>query len=135
MRASTPSAAAELVAIARHEICGRVDALTEQMARSMRYRLLELGRTLSRLRSSRAIDLMPVAIRNMSRKIDDSVHAMEASVRRSIRQQRSGLGAVTLRLRDADVRAAMARQNKALGLLNARLAAAMQSRSTESRER
>jgi exodeoxyribonuclease VII large subunit len=135
MRASTPSAAAELVAIARHEICGRVDALRERMATSIRYRLLELGRRLSRLRSSRAIDLMPVAVRNMSRKIDDSVHAMESSVRRSIRQQRSGLGGLTLRLRDADVRASMARHNNALGRLNARLSAAMQTVSTQSRER
>ena len=134
MRASTPSAAAELVAIARHEICGRVNALTERMTTSMRYRLLELGRTLSRLRSSRAIDLMPVAIRNMSRRIDDSVHAMESSVRKSVRQQRAGLGALSLRLRDADVRAAMARQNNALGLLNARLLTAMQSKSTQRRE-
>jgi exodeoxyribonuclease VII large subunit len=135
MRASTPSGAAELVAVARQDMCARVSGMSERMAASMRYRLLELSRKLSRLRSSRAIDLMPVVVRNMSRRIDDSVYAMESAVRKSLRKRRDGLGALSLRLRDADVRAAMARHNNALSLLNARLAGAIQAASAQGRER
>jgi exodeoxyribonuclease VII large subunit len=53
LRASTPSAAAEMVASARDELSAKVAGLTEDMGSALRYRLLELRNRVAEAESSR----------------------------------------------------------------------------------
>jgi exodeoxyribonuclease VII large subunit len=124
LRASTPSAAAEIVTMARDEINARLNGLTEDLAASLRYRLLELRANLSALESSRAFDEVHLRIQSTAQRFDDAVYSMESALRRKINKKRAKLSAVMLTLRDADIRRAIAERRGRLGILAARLKAA-----------
>jgi exodeoxyribonuclease VII large subunit len=128
LRASTPSAAAEIVTMARDEIGARINGLTEDLAASLRYRLLELRSQLSTMESSRAFDEVQLRIQATSQKFDDAVYAMESAFRRKIKRQRAKHSEIMLKLKDADIRRPMVERRGRLGILTARLKAAESAR-------
>ena len=91
LRASTPSAAAELVAAAHGEISARVAGLRSELMRALRYRVLELR--------SRVAELSRPGVRQ--RADEDSKHGSEAG-RRSHRLSNDAR-------RDQDARADLGR--------------------------
>jgi exodeoxyribonuclease VII large subunit len=121
LRASTPSAAAEMVAAVREEMYGRMKSLTGRMASAARFRVMALRARLSTLRSSRAFQVLPKRIKSTSRRLDDRVHSMERLLRARIRGRRMQLRSVAERLREADVRRALAMRASQLARLRARL--------------
>ena len=123
LRASTPSAAAEMVTMARDEISARVSGLTEDLATTLRYRLLELRSQLSELETSRAFDEVRLRIQSTAQRFDDALYSMESAFRREIKKQRAKHSEVLLNLRDTDIRRAMAERRGKLGILKARLEA------------
>jgi exodeoxyribonuclease VII large subunit len=124
LRASTPSAAAEMVTMARDEIDSRIAGLTEDLATALRYRLLELRGQLSELETSRAFDEVRLRIRGTSQSFDDAIYSMESALRRGIKRRRAKHSEVLLMLRDADIRRAMAERRGKLGILKSRLESA-----------
>ena len=56
LRASTPSAAAEMVAAAHGEISARVEGLRSDLSRALRYTVIELRSRIAELESNRAFD-------------------------------------------------------------------------------
>ena len=84
LRASTPSAAAEIVTAARDEISARIAGLKDDMAVAMRYRLLELRSRVQELESRRAFDDVHTQIRRAAQRFDEAVYAMEAALRQSL---------------------------------------------------
>lgn len=128
LRASTPSAAAEMVTMARDEISSRIAGLTEDLEAALRYRLLELRGNLSALETSRAFDEVQLRIQSTAQRFDEAVYSMESAFRREINTQRAKHSEVTLKLRDADIRRAMAERRGKLGVLMARLQASARAR-------
>ena len=104
LRASTPSAAAELVVAAHDEISARIAGLQSDLSRALRYRVLELRSRVAELESSRAFDSVQMKIRNTSQRLDDATHSMESLLKVAIKSRRAGLGHLALRLSAADLR-------------------------------
>jgi exodeoxyribonuclease VII large subunit len=123
LRASTPSAAAEIVTAARDEISARLLGLKEDMMTTMRYRLLEQRNRLQELQSNRAFDEVHHQIRRAAQRFDDAVYAMETALRERFKQQRARLTGTALRLRDTDIRRTAIERRSSLDLLTQRLQA------------
>ncbi len=123
LRASTPSAAAELVATARDEMCARVTGLSEDMKKAMRYRLLALRSGLSELESSRAFPQVQSRIRGFAQRVDDAGYSMESAVGAALRIRRARHASLALRLSDADLRRRVVEQRRLLAELGGRLRA------------
>jgi exodeoxyribonuclease VII large subunit len=124
IRASTPSAAAQLVAAARDEMCARINGFAEDMKKAVRYRLLALRATLSDLESSRAFPQLESRLRTFAQRVDDAGYTMESALRESIRTRRAQYGALALRLSDADLRRRVVEQRASLSAISSRLQAA-----------
>src|SRR5256714_3449579 len=86
LRASTPSAAAEIVTAARDEINARLVGLKDDMATAIRYRLLELRNRVQELESRRAFDDVHHEIRRSAQRFDEAVYAMQAAFRQGLTQ-------------------------------------------------
>lgn len=121
LRASTPSAAAELVAAAHDEISARVVGLRSDLARALRYRVLELRSRVAELESNRAFDSVQMKIRSTSQRLDDATHSMESLLQRAIKTHRAGLSHLALRLSAADLRRVLIEKRVALNALAGRL--------------
>jgi exodeoxyribonuclease VII large subunit len=120
LRASTPSAAAEMVAAARDEMCARVAGLTADMKQAVRYRLLTLRGTLARMESSRGFDQVRSRIRSFAERVDDAAYAMEAALGAALKAGRSRHGALALRLSESDLRRQVLERRARLSELAAR---------------
>ncbi|HXG66275.1 MAG TPA: exodeoxyribonuclease VII large subunit [Blastocatellia bacterium] len=123
MRASTPSAAAEMVAAAGEEIRANIRGLTEAMVAALRYRILEWRNQLSEVQSSRAFAGEPRRIRALSQRVDEATYAIETAARKAVRAGRAAWEPVDGRLRAADIRRAMVERRGRLAVLSSRLAA------------
>lgn len=107
LRASTPSAAAEMVASARDEMCARIAGLAEDARKAVRYRLLSLRSALADLESSRAFDQVESRIRSFSQRIDDAGYSMESALEATLKARRTRHTALALRLSETDLRRTM----------------------------
>jgi exodeoxyribonuclease VII large subunit len=127
LRASTPSAAAEMVASARDEMCARVAGLAEDARKAVRYRLLVLRGRLGDLESSRAFLHVQSAVRVLAQRIDDAGYSMESALEAALKARRARHTALELRLSQTDLRRAMIERRGRLTDLNGRLHAGTQS--------
>jgi exodeoxyribonuclease VII large subunit len=127
LRASTPSAAAEMVASARDEMCARVAGLAEDARKAVRYRLLVLRGRLGDLESSRAFLHVQSALRVLAQRIDDAGYSMESALEAALKARRARHTALELRLSQTDLRRAMVERRGRLTDLNGRLHAGTQS--------
>jgi exodeoxyribonuclease VII large subunit len=123
LRASTPSAAAEMVAAVRDEMCSRIVSLAEDMKKAFRYRLLASRAALSELESSRAFPQVQSLIRGFAQRIDDAGYSMESALRHSLKTRRARHAALSLRLSEADLRRRFVEQRGRLRELGGRLQA------------
>ncbi|MEK6408623.1 MAG: exodeoxyribonuclease VII large subunit [Acidobacteriota bacterium] len=123
LRASTPSAAAEMVASARDEMCSRVNGLAEDIRKAVRYRLLALRSTLSELESSRAFPEVQSRIRGFAQRVDDAGYSMESSLRTALKTRRARHAALELRLSESDLRRRVIERRGRLAELSGRLQA------------
>lgn len=135
LRASTPSAAAEMVAAAHGEISGRVAGLRSHLFRALRYRVLELRSRIAELESSRAFDSVQMKVRSTSQHLDDATHSMETMLRYALKTRRARLGALALRLSEADLRREMIGRRASLDAMIGRLNATARSTLDHRRER
>lgn len=135
LRASTPSAAAEMVAAAHGEISARVEGLRSDLSRALRYRVIELRSRIAELESNRAFDSVQMKIRGASQRLDDAAHSMETTLRDAVKTRRAGLGALALRLSDADLRRGMIGKRLSLDAMIGRLTSTARSTLDHSRER
>ena len=123
LRASTPSAAAEMVASARDEMCARITGLAEDMRKAVRYRLLALRSTLSELESSRAFSQVQSRIRGFAQRLDDAGYSMESALGATLKTRRARHAALALRLSEADLRRRVVERRGKLAELGGRLQA------------
>ncbi len=128
LRASTPSAAAEIVARARDDLSEQIARLESDMTDSLRYRLLEMRGQLLELQSSRSFNEVANRIHILNQRVDGAAYSIEASIKESIKRGRAGHEKIALRLRAADIRRALVAERGALSLLRARLASSAQAK-------
>lgn len=127
LRASTPSAAAEMVASARDEMCARVAGLAEDARKAVRYRLLALRSRLADLESSRGFDQVESRLRSFAQRIDDAGYSMESALEATLKAGRARHTALVLRLSETDLRRTMIERRSRLADLGGRLHAGARS--------
>ena len=129
LRASTPSAAAEMVATARDEMCARIAGLSEDARKAVRYQLLGLHGRLSDLESSRGFDQISLKIRGFAQRVDDAGYSMESALGAALKSGRARHAALALRLSESDLRRRVmerrGRLAESIGLLHANTRAAL----------
>jgi exodeoxyribonuclease VII large subunit len=121
LRASTPSAAAEMVASARDEMCARIAGLGEDIRKAIRYRLLAWRSHLSEIESSRAFPEVQSRIRGFAQRVDDAGYSMESALRATLKLRRARHSALELRLSESDLRRRVIEQRGRLSELSGRL--------------
>ena len=104
LRASTPSAAAEMVVMARDHIGELLTGLNGELATCLHYKLLELRRRVSSLHLSRKFDEIPFRVRVLARRVDSAVYAMDAAIKGSLRSSHADFSPLAARLRESEVR-------------------------------
>jgi exodeoxyribonuclease VII large subunit len=124
LRAPTPSAAAEMVAIARDHAFERLTALARHICAAERGQINQLRRSLASLQSSRAFDRVPMRLRITAQRVDSALSAMEAGFSRSMRARRTAHQSLKARLGEADVRRLMMEWRGKLAVLTAKIQAA-----------
>lgn len=134
LRASTPSAAAEMVAARRDEMCARIAGLAEDLRRALQYRLLALRGALSQLESSRAFDQVRSSMRDFAQRFDEAEYSMESAVGAILKEGRARHAELALRLSETDLRSRVVERRGRLSELRQRLqtvARAMLARGSE----
>jgi exodeoxyribonuclease VII large subunit len=124
LRASTPSAAAEIVSMARDEVIVRLAGLLQGMYTALHYKLLESRNALSELMASRAFIEVPARLKNLSQRFDDAIYEMESALKNKLKGDRAEHQSLKLRIRDANIKHRLAEQGGTLDVLTTRLAAA-----------
>lgn len=124
LRAPTPSAAAELVTSALHRIAERVQELDQRLLRGCRYRLMQAGNALARVRVESILMREMDQLRRKQQRVDDLSMRMESVWRLGQRKTMDRWLLLSGRLDRQDVarRAEAAREQ--LALLEGRLARA-----------
>lgn len=92
LRAPTPSAAAELVAVREDEVCSALDHLGRQLTRAMRYRIVDLRSRVQEQALSQAFDEVKSRLRNARRRFDEASAASNGAMETSLQQARERLG-------------------------------------------
>ncbi len=103
LRAPTPSAAAELVTAALHNIAERVHELDHRLLRAARYRLMQATNALSRVRVETILIRERDHLRRKQQRVDDLGQRMDAQWRTRQRQLADRLQHLSDRLLRQDV--------------------------------
>lgn len=108
VRASTPSAAAEIVVKTRGEFDKHVADLRETLDKLMRYRLLQLSRRLHELAGRRGFRRPLDLLRQRRQRADELTSRLATGLRARLDLSRRRFGTAQLRIRSFDFRAKMA---------------------------
>ena len=101
--APTPSAAAELVTAAQHQVEARVDRLHSRLQRAGRYEMLRARQRLSRLSAEGALRSVRDALGQREQRVDELGYRAETALQRGLRARGERLMRAEARLRRQDV--------------------------------
>ena len=124
LRAPTPSAAAELVTSALHNIAERVHTLEQRVVRAARYRLMQSSQALARVRVESILGRERDHLRRRQQRLDDLILRTEAQWRGRHRRLAERLQNLSLRLLGQDVASRSRIARERLSSLDARLVGA-----------
>jgi exodeoxyribonuclease VII large subunit len=115
LRAPTPSAAAELVTAALHNIADRVHTVDQRLLRAARYRLMQATNAFARVRVDAILTRERDQLRRRQQRVDDFTLRMESQWRSRHRHLSDKFQQLSVRLLHQDVasRARMARERLA----------------------
>jgi exodeoxyribonuclease VII large subunit len=108
VRASTPSAAAELVVETRREFDKRIADLRDTISGLIRYRLLELSRRVHELSARRGFRRPLDLLRQQRQRADEMTSRLAAGLRARLEQSRKRFTAAHLRIASFDFRVKIA---------------------------
>ena len=97
LRAPTPSAAAELITEAQHNIADHLARLNHRLERAARFQILQARQRLTRVPASRAEARMAALLHRLEQRLDDVGFRMENAVSQRMRSGSSGSGGVSRR--------------------------------------
>jgi exodeoxyribonuclease VII large subunit len=98
LRAATPSAAAELVAAREDQIAAYIEALTRDLLRSTRSRLLDARLRVQEAVMSTAFDEVRARLHDAVVGVDDAAHRLETLMMRASQRARRRTDAISCRL-------------------------------------
>jgi exodeoxyribonuclease VII large subunit len=108
VRASTPSAAAELVVQTRREFDKHIADLRETLASQIRYRLLELSRRVHELSARRGFRRPLDLLRQQRQRADEMTSRLALGLRAQLEKSRKRFTAAHLRIMSFDFRSKIA---------------------------
>lgn len=88
LRAPTPSAAAEMVAAREDEIEALIEGLTRDLAREVRFQLMNARSRVQEVAMSQGFDDVRARLRESARAVHEARHRLENSMRRSLENAR-----------------------------------------------
>ncbi len=95
LRAPTPSAAAELITEAQHNIEERVSSQIHRLDRAVRFQLLQARQRLTRVPVSRAEARLSTLLHRSAQRLDDLAFRLEAALTAQLRQRQSDVARLT----------------------------------------
>lgn len=125
LRASTPSAAAEMVAMARDQLLGNIVALRDRLAAAMRGQLSQLQNRFLEIRSSAAFGAPLAQVHQARHRLDQLTRSMESAIERGLKRRRLAHEALLKRLGEVDLRRIIPAERGRLELLESRLRSSM----------
>jgi exodeoxyribonuclease VII large subunit len=120
LRAPTPSAAAELVTAALHNIADRVQTFDQRLQRAARYRLMQASSALARVRVESILARERDQLRRRQQRVDDLTLRMESQWGAGHRNLADKLQRLSVRLLRQDVVARIAVARERLAALEVR---------------
>jgi exodeoxyribonuclease VII large subunit len=135
LRAPTPSAAAELVTSALHNIADRVQTLDHRLLRASRYRLMQAANALARVRVETILMRERDQLRRWQQRVDDLAIRMESQWRVRHRRLADKFQQLSARLVRQDVVARTGIARERLASLEARMARSQRDHLRARRER
>lgn len=121
LRAPTPSAAAELITEAQHNIADRVDSQTIRLERAARYRLMQARGQFDSLSMDRTEARMNSQLHRLDQHLDDLVFRMETAVTGSLRAQQREVAELAALVMSHDPRQRLGVARERLGTSRTRL--------------
>lgn len=121
LRASTPSAAAELITEAQHRIAERVTDQTNRLERAARYQLLHARRQFDTVAVDRAEWRVTSMLHRLDQTLDDIGFRLEVSVSERVRQRQGEVGELAAAVLRHDPRQLLGRTRERLNSRSARL--------------
>jgi exodeoxyribonuclease VII large subunit len=121
VRASTPSAAAELVVQTRREFDKHIADLLQTMANLLRYRLLEFSNKVYELENRRGFDRPLEMLRQFGQRVDAMTSRLAHGLRSQLDHARRRYNVAHLRIRSTDLHSRLAVEHKRLNALRLRL--------------
>ncbi|HEY2456647.1 MAG TPA: exodeoxyribonuclease VII large subunit [Candidatus Acidoferrum sp.] len=135
VRASTPSAAAEIVVQTRREFDKHVADLSGALESLLRYRIMELSRKVHELGTRRGFRKPLDLLRQHRQRVDDMNARLAVGLRGRLDTSRRRLGVAHLRIARFDFRAKIGALHRRLQNLSSRGAVGLRSRLETSRRR
>jgi exodeoxyribonuclease VII large subunit len=121
LRAPTPSAAAELITTAQHNIEERLAQLSNRIERALRYRLVQARNALTRFSIDAALARFHSLLGRRQQRVDELLYRMESCWRKTHRTAADRLQELTSRLHRQDVSRRLEVSKLQLSALEARL--------------
>ncbi|MBL8150663.1 MAG: exodeoxyribonuclease VII large subunit [Blastocatellia bacterium] len=120
-RASTPSAAAEIVAIHQDEISGLINGYLESIQAAFTHQLLRKRNQLSSLQSSRSFDSVQSMIHRYNQHLDNTTYRLETATRNLLKEKSSRAKLLSLKLDSYDLKERLESTKNRLKYLQSRL--------------
>ena len=108
LRAPTPSAAAELITEAQHNIAEHVARLSHRLERAARFQILQARQRLAHVPASRAESRMTALLRRLEQRLDDLGSRMENAANQQIRSRQRRVTELTAAVMRHDPRRQLA---------------------------
>jgi exodeoxyribonuclease VII large subunit len=121
LRAPTPSAAAELVTAALHNIADRVYTMDQRLVRAVRYRLMQASQSMTRVRVESILIRERDHLRRRQQSLDDLTLRLESQWRVRHRRLQDRVQDLASRLQRQDVAARIGIARERLASLEARI--------------
>jgi len=135
LRAPTPSAAAELVTAALHNVAERVGELDQRLVRACRFRLMHAAQSLARVRVETILLRAMDQLRRRQQRVDDLAARLESHWRLHQRNRTGAVHALAARLAHQNVASQVHTARERHTSLDLRLSRAMQQHLRGSHER
>ena len=121
LRAPTPSAAAELITEAQHDIAEYLAQLSHRLERAARFQILQARQRLSRVPASRTESRMATMLHRLEQRLDDLGFRLENAVRQQIRSRQSSVAELSRAMMRHDPRQQLAHARGHFEVCRARL--------------
>src|ERR1700722_785145 len=121
LRAPTPSAAAELITEAQHNIGDHLATQSHRLERATRFQLLQARQRLMHLPIGHLESRLTTLLHRLEQRLDDALERLDAAVQQQLRQRQNGIAALVTGGLRYDPRRKLALAREHLADLRARL--------------